>query len=83
MLARSGALADMIDAGARILKVHAVPVSVWVRLRQTRFRLGPTTETLKAKGTASAKVYRKPETAAASAISGVLTDRGEPRPQRA
>ncbi|KUK10318.1 MAG: Aconitate hydratase [Clostridia bacterium 41_269] len=77
MLARNGALADMIAAGARILEATCGPCigmgqappsnSISVRTFNRNFK-GRC-------GTASAGVYlTSPETAAATAINGVLTD---------
>jgi len=77
MLSRNGALADMIAAGARILETTCGPCigmgqappsnSVSVRTFNRNFK-GRC-------GTASAKVYlTSPETAAATAVAGVLTD---------
>ncbi|NLO89131.1 MAG: aconitate hydratase [Clostridia bacterium] len=77
MLARNGALADMIAAGARILETTCGPCigmgqappsdSVSVRTFNRNFK-GRC-------GTASAGVYlTSPETAAATALNGVLTD---------
>ncbi|HHY82449.1 MAG TPA: aconitate hydratase [Clostridiales bacterium] len=77
MLAKNGALADLIDAGARILEsacgpcigMGQAPATDAVSLRTfNRNFYGRS-------GTASAKVYLvSPETAAVSAITGVLTD---------
>jgi len=77
MLARNGALADMIAAGARILETTCGPCigmgqappsnSISVRTFNRNFK-GRC-------GTASAGVYlTSPETAAATALNGVLTD---------
>ena len=77
MLARSGALADMVAAGARILETACGPCigmgqapptgSVSVRTFNRNFK--------GRSGTADAKVYLTgPETAAATALNGVLTD---------
>ena len=77
MLAKNGALADMIDAGARILECACGPC---IGMGQS-----PATDAVSLRtfnrnffgrsGTASANVYLvSPETAAASAITGVLTD---------
>ncbi len=77
MLASNGALADLIDAGARILEcacgpcigMGQAPNSAGISLRTfNRNFLGRS-------GTADAKIYLvSPETAAASAVAGVLTD---------
>ncbi len=77
MLANNGALADLIDAGARILEcacgpcigMGQAPNSAGISLRTfNRNFLGRS-------GTADAKIYLvSPETAAASAVAGVLTD---------
>ncbi|MGI6554218.1 MAG: aconitate hydratase [Bacillota bacterium] len=77
MLARNGALADMVSAGARILETTCGPCigmgqapssgSVSVRTFNRNFK--------GRSGTADAQVYLTgPETAAATAIFGVLTD---------
>ena len=77
MLARNGALADMIGAGARVLECACGPCigmgqspknnAVSVRTFNRNFYARS--------GTASASVYLvSPETAAASAITGVFTD---------
>lgn len=77
MLAQSGALADLVAAGARILEAGCGPCigmgqapgtnAVSLRTFNRNF--------MGRSGTASAKVYLvSPETAAASAITGVLTD---------
>lgn len=77
MLAENGALADMVSAGARILEsacgpcigMGQSPASDAVSLRSFNRNFEGRS------GTASAKVYLvSPEVAAASAISGVLTD---------
>ena len=77
MLARSGALADLIAAGARILECACGPCigmgfspnSAGVSLRTFNRNF------LARSGTADASVYLvSPETAAASAIAGVFTD---------
>jgi len=77
MLAQNGALADMVAAGARILEsacgpcigMGQAPSTGAVSLRTFNRNFEGRS------GTASAKVYLvSPETAAASAISGVLTD---------
>jgi len=77
MLAQNGALADMVAAGARILESACGP---WIGMGQA-----PATDAVSLRtfnrnfegrsGTKSAKVYLvSPETAAASAITGVLID---------
>ncbi len=77
MLAECGALADLIQAGARILECACGPCigmgfspkSAGVSLRTFNRNF------LARSGTADAQVYLvSPETAAASAISGVFTD---------
>lgn len=77
MLAQNGALADLIDAGARILEsacgpcigMGQAPASGAVSLRTFNRNFEGRS------GTADAKVYLvSPETAAASALTGVLTD---------
>ena len=77
MLAECGALTDLIDAGARILECACGPCigmgfspkSAGVSLRTFNRNF------LARSGTADAEVYLvSPETAAASAISGVFTD---------
>ena len=77
MLAECGALADLIDAGARILECACGPCigmgfspqSAGVSLRTFNRNF------LARSGTADAQVYLvSPETAAASAIVGVFTD---------
>ncbi|MBQ8658413.1 MAG: aconitate hydratase [Clostridia bacterium] len=77
MLARCGALADLISAGARILECACGPCigmgfspqSAGVSLRTFNRNF------LARSGTADANVYLvSPETAAASAIAGVFTD---------
>ncbi len=77
MLAQNGALADMVAAGARILEsacgpcigMGQAPASNAVSLRTFNRNFEGRS------GTASAKVYLvSPEVAAASAITGVLTD---------
>lgn len=80
MLAQNGALADMVAAGARILEsacgpcigMGQAPATDAVSLRTFNRNFEGRS------GTASAKVYLvSPEVAAASAITGVLTDPGE------
>jgi len=77
MLAKNGALADMVAAGARILEsacgpcigMGQAPATDAVSLRTFNRNFEGRS------GTKSAKVYLvSPETAAASAITGVLTD---------
>ncbi len=77
MLAECGALADLINAGARILECACGPCigmgfspkSAGVSLRTFHRNL------LARSGTADAQVYLvSPETAAASAVAGVFTD---------
>jgi len=77
MLAQNGALADMVAAGARILEsacgpcigMGQAPASNAVSIRTFNRNFEGRS------GTASAKVYLvSPEVAAASAITGVLTD---------
>jgi aconitate hydratase len=80
MLAKNGALADMVAAGARILEsacgpcigMGQAPATDAVSLRTFNRNFEGRS------GTKSAKVYLvSPETAAASAITGVLTDPSE------
>ena len=77
MLARNGALADLIGAGARILECACGPC---IGMGQSPNSGGISLRTfnrnfLGRSGTADAQVYLvSPETAAASAIAGVLTD---------
>ncbi len=80
MLARNGALADMVSAGARILEsacgpcigMGQAPASNAVSLRTFNRNFEGRS------GTASARVYLvSPEVAAASAVEGVLTDPGD------
>jgi len=80
MLAQNGALADLVAAGARILEsacgpcigMGQSPASDAVSLRTFNRNFEGRS------GTASAKVYLvSPEVAAASAITGVLTDPAE------
>ncbi|RCX18876.1 aconitase [Anaerobacterium chartisolvens] len=77
MLAKNGALADMVSAGARILEsacgpcigMGQAPASNAVSLRTFNRNFEGRS------GTASARVYLvSPEVAAASAVEGVLTD---------
>lgn len=77
MLALNGALADMIDAGARILESACGPC---IGMGQSPCSAGVSLRTFNRNfegrsGTADGKVYLvSPETAAASALTGVLTD---------
>ena len=77
MLALNGALADMIDAGARILESACGPC---IGMGQSPCTSGVSLRTFNRNfegrsGTADGKVYLvSPEVAAASAITGVLTD---------
>ena len=77
MLAQNGALADLIDAGARILECACGPC---IGMGQSPNSGGVSLRTFNRNfpgrsGTADAQVYLvSPETAAASALAGVLTD---------
>ncbi|WP_444657926.1 aconitate hydratase [Caproiciproducens sp. R2] len=77
MLAQNGALADLISAGARILECACGPC---IGMGQSPNSGGISLRTFNRNfegrsGTADAKIYLvSPETAAASAINGVLTD---------
>lgn len=77
MLAENGALADIIAAGARVLECACGPC---IGMGQSPNSAGISLRTfnrnfLGRSGTADAQVYLvSPETAAASAISGILTD---------
>ncbi|WP_338597155.1 aconitate hydratase [Clostridium baratii] len=77
MLARNGALGDIISAGARILENSCGPC---IGMGQAPGTYGVSLRTFNRNfygrsGTLSAKVYLvSPETAAVSAITGVLTD---------
>ncbi|HEX2938689.1 MAG TPA: aconitate hydratase [Ruminiclostridium sp.] len=77
MIAQNGALADMIAAGARILECACGPC---IGMGQSPCSGGVSLRTFNRNfegrsGTADAKVYLvSPETAAASALTGVLTD---------
>ena len=77
MLAENGALADMIDAGARVLECACGPC---IGMGQSPNSAGISLRTfnrnfLGRSGTADAQIYLvSPETAAASAVAGVLTD---------
>ena len=77
MLAQNGALADLIAAGARILECACGPC---IGMGQSPCSQGVSLRTFNRNfegrsGTADAQVYLvSPETAAASALTGVLTD---------
>lgn len=77
MLALNGALADMIDAGARILESACGPC---IGMGQSPNSAGVSLRTFNRNfegrsGTADAGIYLvSPETAAVSALTGVLTD---------
>mgnify|MGYP000923689404 CR=1 FL=1 len=77
MLARNGALADLIGAGARVLECACGPC---IGMGQSPNSGGVSLRTFNRNfpgrsGTADAQVYLvSPETAAASAVAGVLTD---------
>lgn len=77
MLAQNGALADLIDAGARILECACGPC---IGMGQSPNSGGVSLRTFNRNfpgrsGTADAQVYLvSPETAAASALAGALTD---------
>ena len=77
MLARCGALSDMIDAGARLLESACGPC---IGMGQSPNSEGVSLRTFNRNfegrsGTADAGIYLvSPETAAASALTGVLTD---------
>ena len=77
MLALNGALADMIAAGARVLECACGPC---IGMGQSPNSAGVSLRTFNRNfegrsGTADAKVFLvSPETAAASALTGVLTD---------
>ena len=77
MLAQSGALADLISAGARILECACGPC---IGMGQSPNSGGISLRTFNRNfegrsGTADAQIYLvSPDTAAASAINGVLTD---------
>lgn len=77
MIAQNGALADMIAAGARILECACGPC---IGMGQSPVSGGVSLRTFNRNfegrsGTADAKIYLvSPETAAASALTGVLTD---------
>ncbi|MDI3279912.1 MAG: aconitate hydratase, partial [Bacillota bacterium] len=77
MLARNGALADLVEAGARILECACGPC---IGMGQAPPSGGVSVRTFNRNfegrsGTADARVYlASPETAAATALTGVLTD---------
>ena len=77
MLAENGSLADIIDAGARVLECACGPC---IGMGQSPNSAGISLRTfnrnfLGRSGTADAQIYLvSPETAAASALAGVLTD---------
>ena len=77
MLAQNGALADMIDAGARVLECACGPC---IGMGQSPNSAGVSLRTFNRNfegrsGTADAQVYLvSPETAAVSALAGVFTD---------
>lgn len=77
MLAKNGALSDIISAGARILECACGPC---IGMGQSPESAGVSLRTFNRNfegrsGTQDAKIYLvSPETAAASAITGVLTD---------
>jgi aconitate hydratase len=77
MIAQNGALADMIDAGARILESACGPcIGMGQSPRTNAVSLRTNNRNFEGRsGTVSAHIYIvSPETAAASAIAGVLTD---------
>ncbi len=77
MLAENGALADMIDAGARVLESACGPcIGMGQAPRTNAVSLRTNNRNFEGRsGTKSAQVYLvSPETAAISAITGVLTD---------
>jgi len=77
MLAENGALADMIDAGARILESACGPcIGMGQAPKTDAISLRTNNRNFENRsGTASAKIYLvSPEVAAISAITGVLTD---------
>ena len=77
MLARCGALTDMIDAGARILESACGPcIGMGQSPRTDAISLRTNNRNFHGRsGTSSARVYLvSPEVAAASALTGVLTD---------
>lgn len=77
MLARNGALADIVASGARILESACGPC---IGMGQSPCSAGVSLRTFNRNfegrsGTADAKIYLvSPETAAASALTGVMTD---------
>ena len=77
MLAQCGALTDMIDAGARILESACGPcIGMGQSPKTNAISLRTNNRNFYARsGTASASVYLvSPEVAAASALTGVITD---------
>lgn len=80
MLARNGALVDLIAAGARMLESSCGPC---IGMGQSPCSAGVSVRTFNRNfegrsGTADAKVYlASPEVAAATALNGCLTDPGE------
>lgn len=77
MLAQNGALADMVAAGARILESACGPcIGMGQSPKTNAISLRTFNRNFEGRsGTVSAQVYLvSPETAAASAITGVLTD---------
>ncbi len=77
MLAQNGALADMIASGARILEASCGPcIGMGQSPKTDAVSLRTNNRNFYARsGTASAQVYLvSPETAAASAVNGCLTD---------
>ncbi len=77
MLAECGALADLIDAGARILECACGPcIGMGFSPKSAGISLRTFNRNFKARsGTQDAEVYLvSPETAAVSAITGVFTD---------
>ena len=77
MLAQNGALADMVAAGARILESSCGPcIGMGQSPKTNAISLRTFNRNFEGRsGTVSAQVYLvSPETAAASAITGVLTD---------
>lgn len=77
MLAQNGALADMIDSGARILESACGPcIGMGQSPRTDAVSLRTNNRNFEGRsGTVSAQIYIvSPETAAISAIEGVLTD---------
>lgn len=77
MLAQNGALADMVAAGARVLESSCGPcIGMGQSPKTNAISLRTFNRNFEGRsGTVSAQVYLvSPETAAASAITGVLTD---------